>query len=270
MQISHDRTLKRELPRERDQLQESAQRQNQALDRAKVAVPAQLEKKRLDLEKLRRSQQELAKKLAQLKKDLAAMTVRSPADGVVYYGRCVRGKWQEVAKMTEQLRPGGMLMVNQPALTIVALRPLQVRLDLAEKDLQHVRPGVRGSVVPAGFSDLRLPAKVAKTSLIPLAPGVFDCELRVEAEQPEARVVPGMSGSVTLIAYDKPQAIAVPTTAIFADADAKDYVYVSKGEGQHEKRAVVVGKRTGEKAEILSGLKEGEEILLQKPSEAKP
>ena len=79
-----------------------------------------------------------------------------------------------------------------------------------------------------------------------------------------------MTCSVTLVAFDKPKALVVPLAAVFPDADGKESVYVTAGEGKHEKRSVSLGKRIGDKAEVLAGLKAGEEILLKKPAEEKP
>ena len=40
--------------------------------------------------------------------------------------------------------------------------------------------------------------------------------------------------------------------------------------GKHEKRQVTTGRTNGEQTEILSGLREGEEILLERPDSKKP
>ena len=79
-----------------------------------------------------------------------------------------------------------------------------------------------------------------------------------------------MTCSLTLVAFDKPKALAVPLAAVFPDANGKDFVYVAAGEGKHEQRPVSLGKRIGDKAEVLEGLKAGEEILMKKPAEEKP
>jgi len=75
-----------------------------------------------------------------------------------------------------------------------------------------------------------------------------------------------MSCAVNLVAYEKAQAIAVPAGAVFRDADGKDYLYVVRTEGQPGKRPVAIGQRTADKVEIVRGLKEGEEILLERPA----
>jgi multidrug efflux pump subunit AcrA (membrane-fusion protein) len=154
-------------------------------------------------------------------------------------------------------------------MTIVAPRPLLVRVDLAEKDLQHVRHGMSGNVVPAGFPNVNLAVRLAHLSQIPISSGVFDCQLRVNDRQVDRGIVPGMSCKGTLLTYENEKAVTVPPAGVFAEeagSGKKHYVYLAKPDDQHVKRPVVLGKRTEDKVEILKGLKAGDEILLQKPS----
>jgi multidrug resistance efflux pump len=270
-EIAHDRTLNRELPREREQLQETAQRAQLAWDQARVKLTNTLPRKQLEVATLRRDHEKAAEKLSKVKRDRAAVQVRSPIDGVVYYGRCVRGAWPDVAKITERLQPHKPVPTDQPVMTVVALRPLQVRLGLAEKELHLVRRGTPASVVPTGLPQLELDARVTQLSLVPITSGVFDCQLQLNDKEVDERLVPGMKCQVKLIAYDKEKTLVVPAGAVFAhalDGDKEhDYVWVVKGEAEYELRRVVVGRRTKEKVEILRGLKAGEEISLEKPAQ---
>jgi RND family efflux transporter MFP subunit len=268
-EIARDRALNHDFPEDLRQLKEAAQRAALACNKAQVSIPTALEKKRADVEKLRRDQKQAAEKLADLKRDLARMTVAAPCDGTVYYGAGTRGRWQDAVKLAERLQPGATLLPNQPAMTIVPARPLQVRIDVAEKDLAQVRVGQPAVVALTAMPQTKLDAKVSRLSSIPVAPGVFDCQLSLKDQPADARIVAGMVCSVTAISYDKPKAVVVPVAVVFAE-DGKDYVYVVQPEGKAEKRAVVIGKRTADKAEVLRGLKAGEEIYPQKPAESQP
>ena len=149
-EISYERTLQRELPLELLRLKEAADRQDQALSRARISIPIALEKKRLDVTKLQRDQKLADEKLNDLRRDVAAMTIVAPADGTVYYGPCVRGKWQDAVKFAERLQPGASLTPNQTILTIVTLQPLLIRLDVAEKDRPNIKAGLSALAVPTG------------------------------------------------------------------------------------------------------------------------
>jgi len=263
-EISHERTIKHSLPEQTERLTDTTKRQDLAWQRTKATLPTSLKKKQIELEKLRRQQKKLSDELAKLKKDRKVMTVRSPMEGVVYYGRCRRGKWDDATKSVDRLRRGGTLTANQPFMTVVALRPLVVRLDLAEKDLQHLRAGVQAEMTPTSFPNLELAGRITRISPIPISSGVFDCQLQVADKKVDNRIVPGMKCSVKLLAYDKQKAITIPSAGLHTDSDGKNYVNVVGKDGEPVKRTVVVGKRTDKKTEIRRGLKAGEEILLPK------
>ena len=58
------------------------------------------------------------------------MVVKSPADGIVYYGRCVRGKWSGMG--SEPFRRGAGIAPNEVFMTVVQPRPMLVRVTVAE------------------------------------------------------------------------------------------------------------------------------------------
>jgi RND family efflux transporter MFP subunit len=79
----------------------------------------------------------------------------------------------------------------------------------------------------------------------------------------DGRLKPGMSVSMTVPVAKATGAVSVPVSAIFRE-EKSQVVYVRKG-GQTERRSVQVGITDLGYAEILSGLDEGEEILLFAP-----
>jgi multidrug efflux pump subunit AcrA (membrane-fusion protein) len=101
---------------------------------------------------------------------------------------------------------------------------------------------------------------------VPTADGAFDTKITVELPADLPALLPGMTSNVTVVAYDKPDAIAVPASAVFEEADGKHYVYRVGADDSRQKAEVTVGKRTDDKAEIVQGLLEGDTILLAKPS----
>ena len=63
------------------------------------------------------------------------MTVHSPADGLVYYGRCDRGHWPSAAATAQKLQKGGVIAPDEVFITVVAARPIDIRATVDEKDL---------------------------------------------------------------------------------------------------------------------------------------
>jgi len=161
--------------------------------------------------------------------------------------------------------PGGAFKPNEIIMTIARPRPLFVRAYVDEKTIRHIRKGVAGKVMPTAYPTKRLDAKVNAVTIVPVQPGKFDTRIEVKAG-PKDHVLPGMTCNVQLIAYQKDDALTVPSSAVFVDPDNADQkvVYLSKEDGQ-EKRVVKVGKTSGKKVEITDGLAEGDAILLKKP-----
>jgi Cu(I)/Ag(I) efflux system membrane fusion protein len=197
------------------------------------------------------------------------MKVLSPSDGYVYYGSWTRGKWSGTDAVMTQLKQGGKLAPNQVFMTIVQLQPLIVEVSIPEKDLQYVKPGVAGKAVAAALPNVELNAEVVEVSAVPIAAGSFDGTVRVNLEGADG-IVPGMNCKLTLVAYEKEDAITVPAAAVFAEGDGpRNIVYVAKSDDESEKRIVEIGKKTEQKWEVVSGLEAGEKILLKKPEDSK-
>ena len=137
----------------------------------------------------------------------------------------------------------------------------------AEKDLQHLRAGISGKAESVAFPNLKLPAKLALLAAIPTADGKFDAKLTIKADEAAKALMPGMTCNVKLVAYDKPDAVVVPASAVFEDeSEGKHYVYRVGADGSHQKADVTVGRRNEKEVEIAQGLLEGDKILLEKPS----
>ena len=112
-QINHDQALKFALPRTEEAVKESAQRKSLEWEKNKVELQLAVQKQRLELKKLQAQRERSDDKLKKLLGDRELMTVKSPADGVVYYGKCVRGRFSDSTSLAENLRRNGSILPNQ-------------------------------------------------------------------------------------------------------------------------------------------------------------
>jgi RND family efflux transporter MFP subunit len=92
--------------------------------------------------------------------------------------------------------------------------------------------------------------------------------MEIEVPNPKLELVPGMYATVVLKVERRPQALAVPTEAI--STDKKTSVYVVNREQEIEERPVTLGLETPGKYEVLSGLKEGDLVMIGSRSQVKP
>ena len=260
--IAHEKQMKIVLPRQAEDLASASKAQDEARKNAETVLPLALAKKRLETAKGRRDAAEAAEHLAKLQADRAALVVKAPMAGLVYYGQSVRGKWN--AAVAAKLVRGGTLTPDVVFMTVVDPKALRVRAVAAEKQLHLLGKGLKGKAAPAGYPKRTLDVALDSFLAVPISPGAFDVKLSLAGDP--GPVVPGMTCSVTLSAYQKADALSVPAAAVHVDPkDPKQRFVYLKTPGKPQKRVVEVGRTHGGKTEILKGLAEGEVVLLTAP-----
>ncbi len=256
-----DQVINVELPRREREMKDGLERAEMAYIKAKAAIPMSLDQKKLGMEKAKYERERSKEKFANLKKDRTLFTVKAPADGVVYYGRCVQGNWSGSAT---KLQKGGSVMGDEVFMTIIKAGSLFVRGSVDEKDSKTVVAGQVCKITTPAFADAKITGTIEKIAPVPVG-GSY--EVKIKLNPTDVAVIPGMSAMVKVITYEKKDALTLPVGCVFADDgdEDKQVVYKPVASGKPEKVAVKVGKKAGGKAEILSGLSEGDEVLLTKP-----
>jgi len=266
-QAAHEEAVRLLLPRTEERVKDQTERSRIDTEFIKINLPLLTAKRRLDVEKLQVTRNLAEEKLKKLISDRDAMIVKAPIDGVVYYGHSVRGKWSALS--VETLRRGTPILPNDVFMTVVQTRPLTIRMTVPESQVQQVHAGLQALVQPVGFPAMKLSAVVHRVGAIPMGSSGFDCQLTVAGEGLHSAIVPGMTCEMKMIPYKKTDALTVPPKAVFTeDFDpAKQYVYLQGKDGKPQKRVVTLGQRNDKQVEVLQGLAEGDEILLEKPKE---
>ena len=264
-----DRALKYALPRKKSQFKDAHKRQDLIFQASKVLLPVELEKKRIEFEKMKVQHERAEKKLKDILADRALMTVKSPADGIVYYGRCVNGKWTG-GQSDGKFKRDSSLPIKQAFMTIVKTRPMRIAAQVPEKELHNIHGGLKGKAKPTGYPDVKLYAIVDEVAAIPNGSN-FAAKITVALDKQAKPLMPGMTCEVKLIAYEKKDALAVPLAALKADPLEEDkfFAQVVGKDGKSKRREVAVGRRNGKKVEILGGLKVGDKILAVYPKDEK-
>jgi HlyD family secretion protein len=263
----NEQTMKFMLPRQEESVKESTQRKVLGADQAKILLPLALQKQRIDLERMKVEQQRDDKRLQDLLNDRAAMIIKAPVDGIVYYGRCVEGKWSG-GTSPEQFQRGASLSDNRVFMTIVQPRPLLIRAAASERDSQYVHAGLKGIARPTSYPDNRLPVVVSDVARVPSGETTFDTKFLI-ADEIELPLMPGMNCAVKMIGYQKKDAITVPPSALKTDPldDSKYSVFLVDKKGNAAEHPVTIGKRNEKQIEILKGLSVGDRVLRECPKD---
>ncbi|HEY3857607.1 MAG TPA: efflux RND transporter periplasmic adaptor subunit [Verrucomicrobiae bacterium] len=82
----------------------------------------------------------------------------------------------------------------------------------------------------------------------------------IEVENPNLELIPGMYGSLAFQAERRPQALSIPVEAI--PSGQTHSAFVVDAQNEVEERPITLGLDTPTKYEVLSGLKEGEMVVL--------
>jgi macrolide-specific efflux system membrane fusion protein len=150
---------------------------------------------------------------------------------------------------------------SPPALTIIDLDNFQAVITVAESDISAVQVGQKAVITFDALTDLTLTGKVKSVDYTGSnSQGVVSYEVVVRADTSNASVRGGMTVSVSIITDVATDVLAVPSSAVKSSSSGS-YVQVLEN-GQPTDVSVEVGMTTDSYVEILSGLTEGQEIIV--------
>jgi len=263
---SRDYTLNVILPRNDESFARRLEESNLKFERAKTKKEIGLTRGKYELEKKRDTRVDSVEKHAKLVSDRSLMVLRAPTDGVVYYGRCINGKWSEVSTLSTKLRPYGTVTPNTVLMTIVKQRPLHVETKLTEKDLPDFKTDLAAVITPEADDDLKLKGKITEIQSIPDAANRFEMLLSVDLSDAPEWLVAGMKCETTVKVYENKQALLIPTDLVQTDEEDETTKYVMLVDSEKDepvRRDVKLGRSKDKQVEVLRGLDEGDEIVKE-------
>jgi multidrug efflux pump subunit AcrA (membrane-fusion protein) len=183
---------------------------------------------------------------ADLERRVAALTVRAPADGLVY---------------GLPRRAGEAVVAGQVVANVIdpARRRLRARVD--QPDLPQTAAGQRLVVTFDGLAGERWDGKVTFVD-----PGLRDVggrevgEVLGEVADPKSKLPSNAAVDVQIVTGEKKGALVAPRAGVFRDGE-KRYVYVLDG-GRARRREVTVGLLGLTEVEVTSGLSEKDVVIL--------
>jgi hypothetical protein len=90
----------------------------------------------------------------------------------------------------------------------------------------------------------------------------------MEVKNPDLEIVPGMYATVVLKVEHRSRVLAIPTEAVASARHST--VDVVNPDNQIEEREITLGLETPDRYEVLSGLKEGEKVMIGNQSQVHP
>jgi len=171
-----------------------------------------------------------------------AVTIRSPAAGYVVALNVVQG---------DRVDP------DRELFEVADLSRVWAIADVYERDLARVKPGLAATLLLDAYPGERFDGRIeyvyprldSETRTLPV---------RVAFANAQGALKPGLFGTVEIRLLAK-SGVTVPSEAVIDTGDRR-YVFVETAPGHFEPRVVTMGERSGDQAEILEGVAEGERV----------
>jgi HlyD family secretion protein len=225
----------------------------------------EFESNRLNYEKARQSVASSQESVRKAETNLGYATITSPIDGVVLSKSVEEG--QTVAAS-----------FNTPELFTIAqdLTNMRVIADIDEADIGGVKEGQRVSFTVDAFPDDKFEGSVTQVrQQATTSSNVVTYEVVISAPNNDLKLKPGLTANVTIFTMEKDNILALPSKALrftpneallkgdqqIADVEAPAKVWTLEG-NTFKAHRVETGVSNGMMTEIVSGVKEGTEILV--------
>lgn len=175
---------------------------------------------------------------------LSYAEVRSPMNGVI---------------SDRPLNVGEMASSSAALISVVDISQVVARANVPVHEAALIQVGKAATISGPGGD---LDGKVTVVSPA-VDPSTTTIEIWVQAANPGEKLKPGVTARVSINAGEVRDAIVVPATALLNSDDGGEKIMVAGSDSLAHERKVEVGIRTADVAQILSGVKPGEQVITQ-------
>jgi membrane fusion protein (multidrug efflux system) len=190
--------------------------------------------------RLKVAQAELA--LAQAHLDKARIT--APFDGVVGARRVSPG---------EYLNPG------DPIVPLAMMTEIRITFSAPERFVPKLKRGNKLTIGVTAYPNETWEGRIDVVDPV-LDSQTRSARILARVKNPDSRLRPGMSASVSAVLSERPDALTVPSEAVVAEGE-QFFVYMVKPDSTVTRVPLTLGTRTPESVEVLGQLEEGAMIV---------
>jgi len=190
--------------------------------------------------------------------ELTNATIRAPIDGMVL------SRPVEIGSPVSSIANLG---ANATLVMVLGdISRVYVRGNVDEADIGTVRLNQPARIKVETFRDRQFEGKV--TQISPMGTdkdNVISFEVKVSIDNSKGELLANMTSNAEIILEEHKQTLVVPEAAIVYDTkrNASADVYVPGAKNHRERRPIKVGVSNGTRTQVLSGLSEGQKVILQ-------
>ena len=207
--------------------------------------------------------------LAQAERNLAALKLTSPADGIVTVLPNSGARINVLSGSTPAFKEGDRAWAGAAVAELPDLSTIHATAPVYEADRGRVELGQPVTLNIEAVPDREHKGRIREIS--PLAkidystyPYRKSFNLRVQLEQPDPRLRAGMAAGMRVEVERVPNCIVIPAEAVF-DKGGRTVAYVFT-DGSYREQKLELARRSGGRVLVASGLKPGERVALKDPT----
>ncbi|HHW43470.1 efflux RND transporter periplasmic adaptor subunit [Desulfofundulus thermobenzoicus] len=179
-----------------------------------------------------------------IREQLSELTITSPVDGVV---------------ASKNIEVGEMVSPQTTLFNIAQIDPLQVTVNVSDQIIADIHPGTEAQITVPALGAKIFPGKVTKVS--PVSDQVSHAyPVKIQIANPDRSMLPGMTASVVFTGLKTQPGIVIPVQAVVETPQGSEVFTVENGVAHMH--MVQLGAVSSDKAVVLSGLKPGEQLVI--------
>jgi HlyD family secretion protein len=200
--------------------------------------------------------------LEEKKRDLEDAVLVAPTDGVL---------------LSVEIEPGERVLneADEAVMVIADTSAYLLKVEVDEIDIGKIAQNQQAAITLDAFSEQTVEGRVVDISPSPIeddTDGIvtFEVMIEIDAGSQGLRLLPGMTATAAIETRRLEDVVVVPNQAIRIDRESSPArVYVEKldDQGQLMRVEVEPGLRNGSVTQIIAGVDEGDQIIIQKEAE---
>jgi len=156
--------------------------------------------------------------------------------------------------------PGERIPAGQPLFEVAQINPVEIEVGVSDRRFSEVKLDQKAIVIVDGYPDLTFAGNVKKIQPA-IDPATRTFKVTIGVDNPEELLKPGMFARTSIEVGFHPDALVIPKAALLEEEGK--YLAVVVRKGRVHRGEVIPGYLDGERVEVLSGLSEGEQVVLE-------
>jgi len=258
--------------RQIEQLTSDVNQADMALERTERKASADVVQAKADLRAKELEYNRQKEKMKKIEDQLSKTTIYAPQDGMVVYATSSGGGRRGPFDRRDPMDIGVEVSERQDLINLPTADLMKAQVDIHETSLEKVRVGLPAVITVEALAGKKFLGRVQRIAPLPDARSMWaNPDLKIyptdiNLEDNDVTLRTGMSCKAEIIIAQYEDVVYIPVQAVLRVA-GQPTVYVVK-DGSYTERAVEIGLDDNKMIRIVSGLEEGEVVLMTPPLRA--